>query len=119
MEENAPTASAPELEAKADLKPLRMLAHATALSLLILTGTVFVFLYRQVISLRRSSAELGNYIVDYQNSNAPEFIAEIHRKFAEFRRQNPDFAPVYSRYFGTNEPPPKALPSTITPAPPR
>lgn len=123
-----PTASSPPPQDS--LKQLRMLLHAAAISLLILTGTVFVFFYRQVVSVRKNTAELANYIVEYENSNARDFIAEMHRKLAEFAKENPDFVPIYKRYFGTNEPPArqaestnsgvfKMAPAKVAPAPPR
>jgi hypothetical protein len=105
------------------LKPLRLLVHASAISIIILTGTLFVFIYRQVITLRKSTAELVNYIVEYQQSNASDFIAEAHNRFAEFRKENPDFNPIYSKYFGTNPPPARKVmtnePSKVVPIQPR
>jgi hypothetical protein len=115
MEDNLMPAPAPEPISGDDLKKLRMLVHASAISLLILTGTVFVFLYRQVSTLQNNTRELVNYIVEYENSNASEFIAEAHRKFAEFQQAHPDFAPVYARYFGTNPPPARPAPANAEP----
>lgn len=110
------------------VKQLRTLVHAIAISLLILIGTVFVYLYRQVVSVRKSTTELANYVLDYERSNASEMIQEVHRRMAEFRNQHPDFSPIYTRYFGTNEPPPrietstnaaKVVPAPVSPAQPQ
>jgi hypothetical protein len=126
--ENDPTLSpSPHVEVRDEaLKQLRMLVHATAISVLILTGTLFIFLYRQVVSLRKNTTELVNYIVEYERSNATEFIGNVHSKFAEYRSSHPDFAPIYMRYFGTNLPPQRqpggtnAIPgSKVIPAPPQ
>jgi hypothetical protein len=91
-------------------RPMRTLLHAISLSVLILTGTVFVFIYRQVVLVRRQTAEYVRFLAEYERSNASEFIARAHRDFAQFRRQHPDFNPIYLKYFGTNEPPPAPAP---------
>jgi hypothetical protein len=80
---------------------------------LILAGTLFVFIYRQVVLVRRQTGELVKSVVNYERSNAAEFILQMHQKFAEFKKQNPDFTPIYNRYFGTNEPP-AAVPGNAT-----
>jgi hypothetical protein len=85
-------------------KELRALVHAISVSLLILTGTVFVFIYREVVLVRRQTAELARYLIEYERSNALEFIENVRQKLGEFRKDHPDFNPIYSRYFGTNEP---------------
>jgi hypothetical protein len=86
-------------------KQMRALVHAIGVSVLILTGTLFVYLYRQVVLVRRQTSEMVKFLVDYEHSSASEYIARMHQRFAEFRKQNPDFTPIYIRYFGTNEPP--------------
>jgi hypothetical protein len=112
------------------LKQLRTLVHASAVSILILTGTLFVFFYRQVVSVRKNTAELVNYMAEYERSGAQDFLDEAHRKLAEFSKENADFAPIYKRYFGTNEPPARSAagtngaafkmsPAKVAPAPPR
>jgi hypothetical protein len=89
-----------------EFKQLRTLVHASAISLLILAGTVFIFFYRQAVGVRKNTNEMIRYIVEYENSNASDMIAEVHRRYAEFARVHPDFEPIYRRYFGTNMPPP-------------
>ncbi len=83
---------------------LRRLVHALSLSVLILAGTVFVYLYRQVILVRRQTAELAHYVSEMDRAGMPSFVEQVRAKFFEFRKTHPDFAPIYSRYFGTNEP---------------
>jgi hypothetical protein len=128
---NIPDSPSPNVspEAPAPLDPaarqLRSLVHAIAISVLILCGTLFVYLYRQVVITRRQTSELVKFLMEYERSNAAEFIGQMHQKFAEFRKQNPDFTPIYVRYFGTNEPPPHAegnggpaASSKVSPLPP-
>ena len=90
--------------ASTDIRALRMLVHAIAISLLILLGTVFVFLYREVVVLRKQTVGMSAVIADYERSNVAEIIDQAGTRLAEFARQNPDFQPIYSRYFGTNNP---------------
>ena len=99
-----------------DLRSLRMLVHAIAISLLILIGTLFVFLYRQVVVLRKQTVEMSNIITEYERSNVSEMIEQAGIKLADFARDNPDFQPIYSRYFGTNVPP-RAPGSSVQPTP--
>jgi hypothetical protein len=104
------------------LKQLKMLVHACAISLLILICTFFIYLFRQTGTVRNSIEELAAYIDQYEQSNAPQMITELHIRLDEFRRQHPDFSPIYTRYFGTNPPPLHAgrqapSPEKVVPAP--
>ena len=90
---------------EAQIKSLRSLLHATAISLLILTGTLFIFIYREVVLVRKQSTELVRYLMEYERSNAEEFIEQVRMKFDDFRKDHPDFQPLYLRYFGTNQAP--------------
>src|SRR5262245_39366576 len=105
---NLPHDSGPHASSESDLelqyKRLRVLCQATAVSVLILTRTGFVFLYRQVVLVRLQTAELVRYIGEVERSGMPEFAQRVRARLNEFRKQNPDFNPIYTRYFGTNEP---------------
>ena len=81
--------------------------------MLILTGTFFIFIYREVVVLRRQQELLINGMSEYERSNGPALLEEFQRKVFEFAKSNPDFRPIYSRHFGTNVPAtplPRALP---------
>ena len=97
MNTTSPDPSAPRILAN-DLETqyarLRMLVHATAVSLLILTGTLFVFLYRQVILVRRQTAELVRYVNEVDRSGMPDFVEQVRMKFDGFRKSHPDFNPI-------------------------
>src|SRR5688572_17060044 len=94
-----------QIDLESQHRRLRILAQATAVSVLILTGTFFVFLYRQAVLVRRQTAELTRYIGEVNESGLMRFGEQVREKFNEFRKQHPDFNPIYTRYFGTNEPP--------------
>jgi hypothetical protein len=84
---------------------LRRLVQATAVSVLILTGTVFIYLYRQVVLVRRQTAELVRYVAEVDRAGMPEFVDKVRASFNDYRKTHPDFNPIYVRFFGTNEPP--------------
>jgi hypothetical protein len=72
---------------------------------LILTGTFFVYLYRQVVTIRKSTTELVNFINQYQRSETAVVIDRVQRKLDDYRKENPEFNPIYVKYFGTGSPP--------------
>jgi hypothetical protein len=93
---------------------LRRLVQATAVSVLILTGTVFIYLYRQVVLVRRQTAELARYLAEVDRAGMPEFVEKVRGSFNDYRKTHPDFNPIYTRFFGTNEAP---VTLKVSPAP--
>ena len=89
------------------------LLHCLALSVLILTGTLFVYLYRQVVSIRKNTAEMVRFMNQYERSEAAIIIDRVQEQLDAYRKQNPEFNPIYVKYFGTNSPTP-SLSSGIT-----
>jgi len=88
-----------ENDAQAQYAALRRLLHATAVSVLILAGTLFVYLYRQVVLVRRQTADLSRYINEVDNSGMSNFVERVHLKFDDFRKTHPDFNPIYNKYW--------------------
>ena len=113
--ENPPLAN-PEAQPKdhSDLsnrvQTLRSALLMVIAAILLLTGTFFIFLFREVILIRRQSDELSRIVLDYQKTAVPQ-LQEFKGKLHDFAKTNPNFAPVYSKYFGTNAPEP-TLPTT-------
>ena len=95
-------------------KSQRTLLHCLALSVLILTGTFFVYLYRQVVSIRKNTAEMVRFMNQYERSEAAIIIDRVQEQLDAYRKQNPEFNPIYVKYFGTNSPTP-SLSSKISP----
>jgi hypothetical protein len=104
-------------------RQLRSLLHAVAISMMILTGTMFIFIYREVVLIRRQTNEFLTGISEYERTNTQKLIEQLQVKLGEYARQHPDFVPLYARYFGTNGPSPAALgtpvkiPTNATPTP--
>ena len=92
----------------------RTLLHSIAISVLILTGTFFVFLFRQVDTVRKNTREMVGFINQYERSETAEVIYRVQRELDSYRKQNPAFNPIYVKYFGTNSPPPPTLSSKVT-----
>lgn len=101
--------------APGNYKQLRSLVHAIAISVLILTGTVFIFIYREVVLIRRQTTELVGAMAGYDRTNAVRLIEGLRVKLGDYSKQHPDFVPIYTRYFGSNAP--VVTPNGPTPIP--
>ena len=84
---------------------LRYLFHCVSISLLILTGVVFVFIYRQVMLINQQTSQLMEEVSEFEDSGVPQAIEELREQLYTFSQENPDFEPIFVRYFGTNQPP--------------
>lgn len=85
-------------ELKANYRMLRNLIHCIAISLVILTGTVFVFIMREVVMVRGQIRRSVAYIHEFQESNLPAVMQQLQKELVEFAQKNPDFRPVLARY---------------------
>jgi hypothetical protein len=94
-------------------RALRNLIHCVAIAVLILTGTLFVFLYRQVVIVRKSTADMAVFLRQYEESDVPELITRVQQRLYDYRQKDPGFNPIYVKYFGTNPPPPTATPAKV------
>lgn len=70
--------------------------------LLILAGSLFVFFLREVSLARRQSAELAQMVNDYEK-NAYPAMEKFRDKLQQFTQTHPDFAPIYTKYFGSSD----------------
>ncbi|MGV3773517.1 MAG: hypothetical protein ACO1QB_11485 [Verrucomicrobiales bacterium] len=82
---------------------LRTLFHCLAFALLILTGTFFIYLFREVILIKRQSNELTRFVNDYDQSNSRAVMRDFQSKLYTYSQDHSDFRPIYQKYFGTNE----------------
>ena len=101
----------------AQWRALRNLVHCLAIAVLILTGTLFVFLYRQTVIIRKSTADMAAFLRQYHESDLPDLIARVQQRLYDYRQKDPGFNPIYVKYFGTNPPPPIATPAKVPPVP--
>ena len=104
MNELPETIHAAPSDAEARWRALRNLVHSIAIAMFILTGTLFVFLFRQAVTVQNNTREMGRFLQQYEESDVPEMIERVRLKLDEYRRTDPAFTPIYVKYFGTNPP---------------
>jgi len=83
------------------LTQLRTLVHSIAISIFILAGTVSIFIYREAELLSRENQQLIEFVAE--QGNTQEVIDDMRLKLGQYTQQHPDFAPIYFRYFGSNQ----------------
>ena len=76
---------------------LKSLLVTVILAALILTGSFFVFLLREVTLIRRQVSEQAQYIGEFEKS-----MDDLKSRLQGFARSSPDFAPIMAKYFATN-----------------
>jgi hypothetical protein len=80
------------------LQTLRSLFHLVLVGLIVLTGSHFVYLLRELGQVRRQSHELTRYVAEYEKSGLP-VIVELRRQLESFTESHPDFTPIFQKYF--------------------
>lgn len=88
------------------VRSLRRSFQYTLVLLLILSGSLFVFLLREVSAVRRQNLELGRAIADYQRVGAPT-LEDFRKKLVEYANTHQDFRPILGKYFTATNPPPQ------------
>ena len=83
---------------------LRYLFHSLSISLLILTGVVFVFIYRQVALVQQQIRHMEAQVSEFQASGMPAVIMELRQRLYQFSQEDEQFRPIFIQYFGTNPP---------------
>ena len=97
-----------------DWRRLRTLLHSVSIAMLILTGTLFVFIYRQTVLIRNSTNQLSRFVDDYQQGNEPDVLEKVRQRLDTYRQQDPAFNPIFLKYFGTNSSPLNLRPNSGT-----
>jgi hypothetical protein len=101
------------------VRSLRLILTAALISMLVLSGSMFVFLLREVSYVRRQITGLRQFIADYETKEVP-VMEDFHRKLQAFARSHPDFTPVLVKHFGSSSlqvGQPAPTPAPISPAP--
>ena len=92
---------ADEASTLAAFRSLRSLINIILIGLILLTGSLAILMIRDIQIARRQTREMEGRIADYQQNVEPR-IVELQSKLAAFTRVHPEFAPIYTKYFGTN-----------------
>ena len=105
-----------------ELRTLRLAFHITLVSLIILSGSIGIYLFRQVSLLRRQveqSARLATKLATDYNENVAPVAMEFERQLKEFAQTHPAFKQQIAKYYapGTNSPPEAAASPAPAPSP--
>ncbi len=76
---------------------LRTLFHAQLVALIVLSGSVSVYMLRQVSIVRRQVAEMSQFVNDYETNTKPKMESFL-AKLQQFTKTNPDFAPILNKF---------------------
>lgn len=98
------------------LLALRTLFHSLLIIMLVLSGSLNIFLLRQVSLVRREVDAQQKFVDDYEKNGLPTMNSFVAR-LREFARANPDFVPILSKYGISPQAPPPASPSSARPSP--
>jgi hypothetical protein len=77
---------------------LRTLLDILTVALVILSGSLNIFLLRQVSMVRNEIEERRRFIADYERNNVP-IMNDFVLKLQAFAKTNPDFAPILAKYW--------------------
>jgi len=123
--ENQVSSSAPDRDLQAQVDRLRQLLHSVLVLVIVVSGTLTIYLLREV---RYSRAELQalrpnatNIITQYEKTVGPN-MDQFVRRLATYGKTHPDFQPILTKYSLnkslTNAPAGAKAPSPAVPAQP-
>ncbi len=108
----AENSSSESLSLTEEVRSLRAILNWGMLAALLLTGSVFLYLLRELSLVRRQTQDLRQYVYEYRNTSLP-VMEDLRVKLEKFATTNPDFNGIYRRYFATNG---SLIPSENSPA---
>ena len=79
------------------LQGLRTLVHVVVMAMIILSGSLAVYLWKQTGIVRKQVAEMDKYVNEYNTQTRPK-MEEFVSRLQQFSKSNPDFSPILSRY---------------------
>lgn len=80
---------------------LRVQFHLLALCCLMITGTLFVIIFKQVSLLRRDLDDMTAAVNDYNKVFVPQ-LETVRVNLEAYAKTNESFTPVLRRYFPAN-----------------
>jgi hypothetical protein len=114
--ENTPVVQ-PDNDLQGQLDSLRHLVASALVLILILAGTLDLFLLRLVKGTRTERDGMNNMIAEYNKTTAPA-MNDFIKRLAEFGKTHSDFTPILVKYGLVNRPgatPTSAAPSSVAP----
>jgi hypothetical protein len=105
---------------RAQYDQLRHLIASVLILVLVISGTLGIYLLRQWQSSRKDLAAIRpqavQMIAEYQQKSGP-LMSDFVKKIADYGRSHPDFTPVLARY-GIKPVSPTNMPPTAPSSPP-
>ena len=102
------------------LQALRKLFVVALAILLVISGSLMIFLWGQKRILNSQLSEARKFVEDYEKVTAP-FLSSFISNLQAYGRTHPDFNPIMDKYnlraAVSNAVPPAVLPAPQTPAP--
>jgi hypothetical protein len=118
--ENQISAQSEVSELRAQYDSLHHLVASILVLLIVVSGTLWIYLLRQVKStkseLEAIRPQAMNIITQYQKTTGPA-TDEFVRRLMEFGRTHPDFVPVLTKYGIKPAGAPGAVPAPMAPVP--
>lgn len=94
------------------------LFHVLLIVMLVLTGSLSLFLLREVTLIRRQIREATQFVANYEQNSLPVML-EFRNKLYEFAKGHPDFMAIFTKYFNptnTRTAPGMATPLGLAPS---
>ena len=120
LENKTPIQPGPN-DLQAQYNALQHLVVSVLILVIMISGTLTIFLLRQWVWAKRDLAAIRpqatQMIADYQKVNAP-VMTDFVEKLKKYGQTHPDFAPVLTKYNLKPAAPTTAAPARLTPPPP-
>lgn len=84
---------------QADYRFLKNLFNWALIGVLVIAGSLFLFLLREISLARRQAHQLDQYVTEYETRSLP-VMEDFRLKLENYSHNHPDFAPVLRKYFG-------------------
>jgi hypothetical protein len=84
---------------------LRTTVDILIVVIVVLSGSLNIFLLRQVSLVRREVEDRQRFLTDYEHNSVP-LMNDFVLKLQAFAKTNPDFAPILAKYWRSTNPPP-------------
>jgi hypothetical protein len=105
--ENQSPAPSDNNQLHAELAALRLLVNKVLILLIVVSGTLGIFLYRQYRTTHAQAQMMGPRVQRlaeaFQRNEAPQLQAFLNR-IVDYSRTHPDFAPILAKYGITGAP---------------
>lgn len=98
-------ASAAWAELREGQQSLWRLAHSMGLVMLILIGSVSLFLLREVMLIRRQIRDLTQVVSNYEQTSMPAMV-DFRSRLYDYAKLNPEFMTIFTKYFTPTSAPP-------------